>query len=125
MAKLNPALKKEKKSALSHDQGSSKWPFNLSTDNCLKNSSQQQHEETLALLHDHDMYAGSDDEHGAASTASSLSLSRLRYAVLSIVSNKKQQCVDNLLFQKTIACISLQNFVPVLTCIEYFVLLEL
>ena len=88
LAKLNPALKKGKRTAAaSHDQGSSKWPFNLSTDNCLKNAPQQ-HEEAIALLQDHDnMYVGSDDENGAGppSTTSGVSLSRLRYTVLSIV----------------------------------------
>ena len=90
LAKLNPALKKGKRgAAVSQDQGSTKWPFNLSTDDCMKNTSQQ-HEETIALLQDHDIY-GSDDEHGAGppSTTSGLSLSRLRYAVLSIVSKSK------------------------------------
>ena len=84
LAKLNPALKKGKRAtAFSQDQGSSRY-------NCLKNTSQQ-HEETIALLQDHDLYVGSDDEHGAGppSTTSGLSLSRLRYAVLSIVSKRK------------------------------------
>mmetsp|Transcript_3942 Transcript_3942/g.4382 ORF Transcript_3942/g.4382 Transcript_3942/m.4382 type:complete len:891 (-) Transcript_3942:32-2704(-) len=110
LAKLNPALKKGKKSTVvSHDQGSSKWPFTLPTDNCLKNTSQQ-HEETLALLQDHDVYVGSDDEHGAGppSTTSSLSLSRLRYTVLSIAalreaSRIKSNPFSNYLSRSTLA----------------------
>jgi hypothetical protein len=89
LAKLNPVKKGRKAASASQDQGSAKWSFSLGTDNCLKNpNSSQQHEQSHALLQNHDVYVGSDDEHGAGppSTTSALSLSRLRYAVLSIVS---------------------------------------
>ena len=90
LAKLNPGVKKGRKaSSASQDQGNAKWTFSLGTDNCIKNpNSSQQHEQSHVLLQNHDVYVGSDDEHGAGppSTTSALSLSRLRYAVLSIVS---------------------------------------
>lgn len=96
LGKLNPAAKKGKKSAsTSQDQGSAKWPFGLGpADNCLKNPDSQQYEQSHALLQDHDNYVGSDDEHGGGppSTTSALSLSRLRYTVLSIVSGWKNLC---------------------------------
>ena len=83
LGKLNPAKKKEKKQSASQDQGSVKWPFGLGADNCLKHP-----QEKAQLLQDPDVYVGSDDENGGGppSTTSALSLSRLRYTVLSIVS---------------------------------------
>ena len=84
LGKLNPTKKKEKKpSASSQEQASGNWTFGLGADNCLKEPN-----EKPQLLQNPDVYLGSDDERsgGPPSTTSALSLSRLRYAVLSIVS---------------------------------------
>ncbi len=83
LGKLNPTKKKGKKPPASQEQGSGNWTFSIGADNCLKEPN-----EKPQLLQDPDIYLGSDDERsgGPPSTTSALSLSRLRYAVLSIVS---------------------------------------
>lgn len=85
LGKLNPTKKKGKKSPATfhQEQTSGNWTFSLGADNCLK-----QPNEKPQLLQDPDVYFGSDDERsgGPPSTTSALSLSRLRYTVLSIVS---------------------------------------
>ncbi len=90
LGKLNPSKKKGKKmSTSSQDKGGLTWPFGLGADNCMKHPNSSQKHEQSQLLQDHDVYVESDDENGTGppSTTSALSLSRLRYTVLSIVSD--------------------------------------
>ena len=89
-AKLNPGVQKGRKpSSSSQSRGTKTWPFSIGPDTCLRNQHpSQQHDQSNVLLQHHNNYVESDDEHGEGppSTTSSLSLSRLRYTVLSIVS---------------------------------------
>lgn len=85
LAKLNPSSMTGKKNQVVDDQATRKWSCGFSTSGWVKTVTKDE-EANDPILQDHEVYVTSDDENesGPPSTTSSLSLSRLRYTVLSI-----------------------------------------
>jgi hypothetical protein len=81
---LNPSFKNGKKTSAPTNQSDRRWPFGFSGDAWAKSTRKE--DDKFASIKNQVLYELSDDEgsSGPPSTSSSLSLSRLRYTVLSI-----------------------------------------